>query len=70
MKQWIKPRWLYLQKIEQKHSAEPGRFDTLQSIVLYEVENRQNHLSQSATIALLWLKRFVSGGLSLSLSVK
>ena len=52
---------LPLQKIHHKYSTDPEEFDTLQKIVSYEVNNRQNTNPNSATVALLWLKRLVLG---------
>ena len=51
--------YISLQKIQQKYSACPEQCQTLQSMVLYEVQNRQHMNSNSATVALLWLKRQV-----------
>ncbi|XP_064646273.1 pleckstrin homology domain-containing family A member 8-like isoform X2 [Lineus longissimus] len=48
-----------IRKIHMKYSTKPESFPTLQSIVLYEKSMKQSHLSTSATVALLWLKRSV-----------
>ncbi|CAL1543460.1 unnamed protein product [Lymnaea stagnalis] len=46
-----------IRKIQQKHLSDPEQFQTLQSMVLHEVEIGQQTHSNSATSALLWLKR-------------
>ncbi|BFZ15614.1 hypothetical protein BsWGS_18653 [Bradybaena similaris] len=46
-----------IKKIESKYESNPEQFSTLQSMVLHEVENNQQTHSNSATSALLWLKR-------------
>uniref|UniRef100_A0A2C9JUP5 Pleckstrin homology domain-containing family A member 8 n=1 Tax=Biomphalaria glabrata TaxID=6526 RepID=A0A2C9JUP5_BIOGL len=46
-----------IKKIHQKHLSDPEKFLTLQSMVLDEVQNGQHTHSNSATSALLWLKR-------------
>lgn len=46
-----------IRKIQQKFSTRPADFSTLQRIVSAEIKSRQNHLSSSATVALLWMKR-------------
>ncbi|KAH9489563.1 Pleckstrin y domain-containing A member 8, partial [Bulinus truncatus] len=46
-----------IKKIHQKHLSNPEKFVTLQSMVLDEVQNGQHTHSNSATSALLWLKR-------------
>ncbi|ELT92104.1 hypothetical protein CAPTEDRAFT_159602 [Capitella teleta] len=46
-----------IRKIHQKYSTNPESFNTLQTIVLYEIQQKQSHLSNSATVAILWLKR-------------
>lgn len=45
------------QKIQQKAVSDPDSFTTLQSIVLHEVETEVAQVRNSATEALLWLKR-------------
>lgn len=51
--------FLLLQKIQQKFTSNPNQFATLQNMVLHEVQAKQSHLSNSATTAILWLKRYV-----------
>ncbi|KAL5005665.1 hypothetical protein ScPMuIL_016823 [Solemya velum] len=46
-----------IRKIQQKHDVHPEKYRTLQKMVLCEMEDGQHHLSSSATVALLWLKR-------------
>uniref|UniRef100_A0A8B9KWH6 Pleckstrin homology domain-containing family A member 8 n=1 Tax=Astyanax mexicanus TaxID=7994 RepID=A0A8B9KWH6_ASTMX len=46
-----------IKKVQQKLQSDPERFPTLQSIVLYEVEMEVAQVRNSATEALLWLKR-------------
>ncbi|XP_060074304.1 pleckstrin homology domain-containing family A member 8-like [Ylistrum balloti] len=46
-----------IRKIQQKYSTKPGEFSTLQRIVLFEIQSKQHHISSSATVALLWMKR-------------
>lgn len=46
-----------IKKIAQKHQSEEGRFSTLQAMVLQEVRAEEARLRNSATEALLWLKR-------------
>ncbi|XP_005100346.1 pleckstrin homology domain-containing family A member 8 [Aplysia californica] len=46
-----------IRKINQKYSSDPETFTTLQSMVLQEVQAQQHTHSNSATSALLWLKR-------------
>ncbi|XP_041374810.1 pleckstrin homology domain-containing family A member 8-like [Gigantopelta aegis] len=46
-----------MKKIQHKYSTDTTRFQTLQKMVLYEVDHKQNTDSNSATVALLWLKR-------------
>ncbi|XP_026855822.2 pleckstrin homology domain-containing family A member 8 [Electrophorus electricus] len=46
-----------IKKVQQKLLSEPGTFPTLQSVVLHEVETKVAHVRNSATEALLWLKR-------------
>ncbi|XP_037532949.1 pleckstrin homology domain-containing family A member 8 [Nematolebias whitei] len=46
-----------IKKIQQKLMSNPDSFPTLQSIVLHEVENNVAQVRNSATEALLWLKR-------------
>ncbi|CAH1789783.1 unnamed protein product [Owenia fusiformis] len=48
-----------IKKIRQKFTSDPGKFETLQDIVQYEIKNNQQENSNSATVALLWLKRAV-----------
>lgn len=45
------------QKIQQKAASDPDSFTTLQSIVLHEMETEVAQVRNSATEALLWLKR-------------
>lgn len=45
------------QKVQQKLQADPDNFPTLQSIVLHEVQMEVAQVRNSATEALLWLKR-------------
>lgn len=46
-----------VQKIHQKLLSDPDGFPTLQSIVLHEVRNDVALVRNSATEALLWLRR-------------
>ncbi|KAJ8320200.1 hypothetical protein KUTeg_001787 [Tegillarca granosa] len=46
-----------IRKIQQKYSTNPESFLTLQSIVIAEMNSNQHHISSSATVALLWMKR-------------
>ncbi|KAJ8004778.1 hypothetical protein DPEC_G00139850 [Dallia pectoralis] len=46
-----------IKKIHQKLSSDPGSFPTLQNIVLHEVQTDVARVRNSATEALLWLKR-------------
>lgn len=46
-----------MQKIHQKLMSDPGSFPTLQSIVLHEVQTDVAQVRNSATEALLWLRR-------------
>ncbi|XP_013381773.1 pleckstrin homology domain-containing family A member 8 [Lingula anatina] len=46
-----------IRKINEKYKTNPSAFSTLQAIVLYEKSVGQSQLSNSATQALLWLKR-------------
>lgn len=46
-----------LQKINQKYITNREEFNTLQKIVLHEVSAEVAHVRNSATEALLWLKR-------------
>ncbi|XP_066571763.1 pleckstrin homology domain-containing family A member 8 [Amia ocellicauda] len=46
-----------IKKINQKYITNPERFNTLQKIVLYEVDTGVAQVRNSATEALLWLKR-------------
>ncbi|MBN3281920.1 PKHA8 protein, partial [Polyodon spathula] len=46
-----------IKKINQKYISDPENFTTLQKIVLYEVETNMAQVRNSATEALLWLKR-------------
>ncbi|XP_041727674.1 pleckstrin homology domain-containing family A member 8 isoform X2 [Coregonus clupeaformis] len=46
-----------IKKIHQKLSSDPGSFPTLQTIVLHEVQTGVSRVRNSATEALLWLKR-------------
>ncbi|XP_052080938.1 pleckstrin homology domain-containing family A member 8-like [Mytilus californianus] len=46
-----------IRKIHQKYSTNTAGFTTLQKIVLSELNKKQHLLSNSATMALLWMKR-------------
>lgn len=46
-----------IRKIHQKYSTNTAQFTTLQKIVLFELNKKQHLLSNSATMALLWMKR-------------
>ncbi|KAM9487826.1 pleckstrin homology domain-containing family A member 8 [Clarias gariepinus] len=46
-----------IKKVQQKLQSDPGNFPTLQSIVLHEVQMEVAQVRNSATEALLWLKR-------------
>lgn len=48
---------LFLQKVNQKYITNREEFSTLQKIVLHEVEADVAQVRNSATEALLWLKR-------------
>jgi len=45
------------QKIHQKYVSSPETFDTLQKILLCEMNAGQSKLASSATLSLLWLNR-------------
>lgn len=49
--------FFFLQKINQKFITNKEEFDTLQKIVLHEVSAGVAQVRNSATEALLWLKR-------------
>ncbi len=53
----VHPPYFVHQKIQQKVVSDPESFPTLQSIVLHEVETEVSQMRNSATEALLWLKR-------------
>ncbi|KAK6165279.1 hypothetical protein SNE40_022233 [Patella caerulea] len=46
-----------IRKMRQKYSTDPAKFETLQKMVLFEVQAKQHTNSNSATVALLWMKR-------------
>ncbi|KAI5618271.1 pleckstrin-likey domain-containing family A member 8 [Silurus asotus] len=46
-----------IKKVQQKLQSDPDSFPTLQSIVLHEVQTEVAQVRNSATEALLWLKR-------------
>ncbi|MFT7805398.1 pleckstrin homology domain-containing family A member 8 isoform X1 [Arapaima gigas] len=46
-----------IKKIHQKFTLDPGSYSTLQAIVLRELEMQEAQVRNSATEALLWLKR-------------
>ncbi|XP_047667446.1 pleckstrin homology domain-containing family A member 8 [Tachysurus fulvidraco] len=46
-----------IKKVQQKLQSDPDNFPTLQSIVLHEVQMQVAQVRNSATEALLWLKR-------------
>lgn len=46
-----------IRKIHQKYSTNTESFTTLQKIILFELNKKQHQLSNSATMALLWMKR-------------
>ncbi|XP_067686261.1 pleckstrin homology domain-containing family A member 8-like [Haliotis asinina] len=46
-----------IRKIQQKYSTNSDSFATLQDMVVYEVKAKQHTNSNSATVAILWLKR-------------
>jgi len=48
------------QKLREKFAQDPEKFKTLQDIVESEVEAKTTLAKNSATDALLWLKRLVS----------
>lgn len=48
-----------LQKLEAKHDTDPKAFVTLQNIVYQELKSNTCTVKNSATDALLWLKRWV-----------
>lgn len=50
---------LYIQKLRDKQAQDVERFKTLQDIVESEIEAGTTLAKNSATDALLWLKRFV-----------
>ena len=45
------------QKLSQKYLSSPEKFHTLQSLVLHELHTKTHEAKNSATDALLWLKR-------------
>lgn len=52
----------FLQKVNQKYITNKEEFTTLQKIVLHEVEADVAQVRNSATEALLWLKRWGGRG--------
>jgi hypothetical protein len=46
-----------IQKLKQKHSKDPVKYLTLQAIVQDEVNEKVTHVKNSATDALMWLRR-------------
>ena len=49
---------LFLQKLSKKHQEDPEKFKTIQDIVNSEIEAGTTKAKNSATDALLWLKRY------------
>ena len=45
------------QKLSKKYESSPEQFPTMQSIVLHELNTNTHEARNSATDALLWLKR-------------
>ncbi|XP_074660968.1 pleckstrin homology domain-containing family A member 8-like [Tubulanus polymorphus] len=48
-----------IRKVRQKYSTDTDGFSTIQRIVKFEMKAKQHHLSNSATVAILWLKRSI-----------
>ncbi|XP_033629528.1 pleckstrin homology domain-containing family A member 3-like [Asterias rubens] len=46
-----------IKKLRQKYSTDPSAFSSLQTIVQQEVRSNAHHLRNSATDALMWLRR-------------
>ena len=53
---------LFLQKLSKKHQEDPEKFKTIQDIVNSEIEAGTTKAKNSATDALLWLKRYIYYG--------
>ncbi|XP_033101989.1 pleckstrin homology domain-containing family A member 8-like isoform X2 [Anneissia japonica] len=49
-----------IKKLQQKYSTDPVAFDTLQKIVMQEIDNNTTQVKNSATDALMWLRRALS----------
>ena len=49
---------LSLQKLSKRYQSNPEKFSTLQSMVVHELETNTHEARNSATDALLWLKRW------------
>jgi len=49
-----------LQKLREKFAKDPEKYKTLQGIVESEIEEKTTTAKNSATDALLWLKRLVA----------
>jgi len=49
-----------LQKLREKFAKDPEKYKTLQGIVESEIEEKTTTAKNSATDALLWLKRLVT----------
>ena len=50
-------QYLFFQKLQKKFDSGPDRFQTLQSIVNSEITEGTTKAKNSATDALMWLKR-------------
>ncbi|KAK3082911.1 hypothetical protein FSP39_008873 [Pinctada imbricata] len=46
-----------IRKLHQKFTTNPSTYSTLQNMIIAEMNSNQQHLSSSATVALLWMKR-------------
>ncbi|XP_071943211.1 pleckstrin homology domain-containing family A member 8-like [Antedon mediterranea] len=49
-----------IKKLQQKYSTDPVAFETLQKIVQQEIKNNTTRVKNSATDALMWLRRALS----------
>ena len=49
---------LSLQKLSKRYQSNPEKFSTLQSMIVHELETNTHEARNSATDALLWLKRW------------
>ena len=47
----------FFQKLKQKYSIDPKKYYTLQSMIQHEIDENVTRVKNSATDALMWLKR-------------